>query len=46
MSFREDIEKCLNVDDKIIIVNKKYNGNPYGIWNLLLENAKYECNYF
>jgi hypothetical protein len=46
MSFREDIEKCLNVDDKIIIVDKKYNGNPYGIWNLLLENAKDECDYF
>tara|TARA_R100000388_G_C7224934_1_gene151220 strand:+ start:191 stop:931 length:741 start_codon:yes stop_codon:yes gene_type:complete len=43
---REDIERCLNEDDKIIIAPKEYNGNPYGIWNLLLEAAKDECEYF
>lgn len=43
---REHIEKCLHKDDKIIVAPKSYNGNPYGIWNLLLEEAKDECDYF
>jgi len=46
MDNREDIEKTLSPEDKIIIVSKKYNGNPYGIWNLLLEEAKDDCDYF
>ena len=46
MNNREDIEKCLSPEDKIIIAPKSFNGNPYGIWNLLLEEAKDECEYF
>lgn len=42
----EDIKKCLHKNDKIIKAPKSYNGNPYGIWNLLLEEAKDECEYF
>jgi hypothetical protein len=43
---KEQIEICLHATDKIIIAPKSYNGNPYGIWNLLLEEAKDECEYF
>lgn len=43
---REQIETCLHKNDKVIIVDKSYNGNPYGIWNLLLEEAKDDCEYF
>ena len=46
MDNRDKIDKCLTDQEKIIIVPKKYNGNPYGIWNLLLEQAKDECDYF
>lgn len=47
MDSREDIEKCLNKkEDKIIILPKKLNGNPYGCWNMLLESAINECEYF
>jgi len=43
---KKDIELCLHSNDKIIIAPKNLNGNPYGIWNLLLETAKDECEYF
>jgi len=43
---REDIEKCLNEQDKVIILPKSLNGNPYGCWNVLLECAIDECEYF
>mgnify|MGYP003644371469 FL=1 len=40
------IKKCLHHSDKVVFAPKSYNGNPYGIWNLLLEEAKEECDYF
>lgn len=43
---KENIEMCLHSDDTIIIAPKSLNGNPYNIWNLLLENAKDDCDYF
>lgn len=46
INLREDIEKCLAKEDKIIIAPKTLNGNPCGIWNLLLDSAKDECEYF
>jgi hypothetical protein len=43
---KKDIEKCLNKEDKIIILPKSLNGNPYGCWSVLLECAIDECDYF
>ena len=44
----DKIRKRLNIKDKIIIVPKELNKNPYQIWNLLLEEAVIdkENNYF
>ena len=42
----ENIKKCLHKKDKVIIAPKSLNGAPYHIWNLLLEEAKDECEYF
>ena len=36
---KELIQKRLHANDKIIIASKEYNGNPYGIWGLLLKKA-------
>lgn len=46
MDNREEIEKVLHADDTLIIAPKSLNKNPYGIWNLLLEKAVNNCEYF
>ena len=46
MDNRENIGKCLNDDDKIIIISKDLNKKPYQIWNKLLDYAIDECEYF
>lgn len=43
---KSNIEKCLHDSDKLIIVPKKLNKNPYGIWNYLLEHAINDNDYF